>query len=289
MLQLLEPARTNYDFHFRLAGVPVRVHPFFWLAALLMGIGPETTPRQTIIWMLALLISILIHELGHAVAIRYYGWKPRIVLWILGGLAIYDPADDLGYDPDFVLGEQAWRVRGHTNQIIISLAGPVAGFLFAGLIVGVLLLTRVQVTPLFGWPALIDWSLDGVASKSLYYFVRYLLYINVFWGVVNLLPIFPLDGGQISRELFIARQGQRGMIATALVGIVVGAIMVVVSLLRGGPNAFFGAIFFGVLAFNNYRIYQAFSAQGGMGFDGGRPRHDRRPWDDDDDDEPSWK
>src|SRR5688500_16092574 len=103
---LAEPPRTQYDVHFVLAGVPVRIHPLFWLVSLLLGLPREADPLPggpspaviVIIWMLALFVSILVHEMGHAFAIRHFGWEPRVVLYMLGGLAMWDTSQSYRYD-----------------------------------------------------------------------------------------------------------------------------------------------------------------------------------------------
>ena len=66
----------------------------------------------------------------------YYGYRPWITLYAFGGLASYNPEEEFGYDPVFVLGEHLRRYRNTRRDVIIALAGPAAGFLFAGLIVG---------------------------------------------------------------------------------------------------------------------------------------------------------
>ena len=77
---LAEPPRTNYDLHFQIAGFPVRIHPWFWFVGILLGISDyDARPVEVLIWIMTMLVSILIHELGHAVAIRHFGWSPRIV------------------------------------------------------------------------------------------------------------------------------------------------------------------------------------------------------------------
>src|SRR5687768_2889887 len=117
---LVEPPPTQADLHFRLFGIPVRVHPFFWLVTLLLsmsGQGTKLDPVDALIWVAVVFISILIHELGHAFLQRRYGGHPRITLYSLGGLASCDDCD-----------------RSPSRQILISLAGPVAGFLFAAVL-----------------------------------------------------------------------------------------------------------------------------------------------------------
>ena len=78
---LAEPNRTPYDLNFRLFGFPVRIHPLFWLGAVLLGgwtfdLGLE----YAAIWVAVVFVSILVHELGHAIAFRTFGVDSHIVL-----------------------------------------------------------------------------------------------------------------------------------------------------------------------------------------------------------------
>jgi stage IV sporulation protein FB len=62
-----EPPPTQADLHFRLFGIPVRVHPFFWVATLFLGMAGKTAdPVNTLIWVAVVFVSILVHEFGHA-------------------------------------------------------------------------------------------------------------------------------------------------------------------------------------------------------------------------------
>ncbi len=69
-----EPPRTAYDLHFQIAGIPVRVHPLFWLATLILGsnswsgdgnVDPDAG-MKLLIWVGVMFVSILVHELGHS-------------------------------------------------------------------------------------------------------------------------------------------------------------------------------------------------------------------------------
>jgi len=82
-----EPPRSQGDFQFPIAGFNIRVTPWFWLATALLGIRNDD-PRLVVVWVIAVFISIVIHELGHAFAFRYYGYNAHIVLYHFGGLAI---------------------------------------------------------------------------------------------------------------------------------------------------------------------------------------------------------
>ena len=98
-----EPAESQYDIHFQVLGFPIRVTWGFWAAAVVLGwsecngwdsvfvsrnIDSPGAPLLLIIWSFAILISILVHELGHALAMRYFGMRSRVVLYHFGGLAI---------------------------------------------------------------------------------------------------------------------------------------------------------------------------------------------------------
>ena len=89
----------------------MRIHPFFWIIVLILGLDFDrrTPPEEVIGWILAVLVSILIHELGHAVVQRRYGGHPRIILYGLGGMAVCNDCDrssrahSLDQGPDFYL------------------------------------------------------------------------------------------------------------------------------------------------------------------------------------------
>ena len=115
-----EPPPTPYDLNFHVLGFPVRVHPFFWAGSLLLGLGiTNGDPLRMLIWIGAVFLSIVVHEMGHALAACRQGWQPRITLHAFGGLASYQPT----YHTPRV-------------QVLISLAGPLAGFLLAALVSG---------------------------------------------------------------------------------------------------------------------------------------------------------
>ena len=131
MLLFQVPPPTRYDLRFNLAGFPVRVHPLFWLIAVLLGYSSGNL-LQIVIWVLVVFISILIHELGHALAFRRYGLSSQIVLHFAGGLTI----------PESTLWGSRWAnvALGPNQNIFISLAGPGAGFLLAAVVIlGVIL------------------------------------------------------------------------------------------------------------------------------------------------------
>jgi len=154
---------------FRLFGFPVEVQLGFWLLALIIGVRPNRPAVEAVVWLLVIFVSILIHELGHAFVARRYGQQPSIVLHMLGGVTSWRSNDQLG--------------RG--RRILVTLAGPGAGFVLGFVAYSVLL----GATHFLGGPQEPQpvW-LDAVAL---------LAFANVFWSVINLLPVLPFDGGQV--------------------------------------------------------------------------------------------
>src|SRR5262245_16399907 len=116
----LEPQPTEWDLKWTMFGIPVRVHPMFWLVGLLLGRGALQDGAIYLVAVVAcFFISILIHELGHVFMGMKFGADGHIVLYGLGGLAIGSNRLD-----------KAWQ------RIAVGLAGPGAGFLFLAAILG---------------------------------------------------------------------------------------------------------------------------------------------------------
>jgi len=168
---------TPFDIRLVAFRIPIRVHPSFWLGSMIFG-QALGSPELIFLWVICSFVSILIHELGHALTAEAYGWPTEIVLYFGGGLAM----SQRGYN------ETPWK------SILVSLMGPVAGFLFLGIIVVVMIgmgFSGQVRTP-------------EAASDFSYYLQEVLLdlfIMNLYWGLLNLIPVMPLDGGQIARSL----------------------------------------------------------------------------------------
>ena len=199
-----EPPSSQADLSFRLFGFPIRITPWFWLASLLLGwsSSDDGDPHVLVSWMIAVFASILIHELGHAFAFRYFGIPAHVVLYHFGGLAIPDSA---------YAGQSEPRARSRYGHILISAAGPLAQLVVAAiLIVGVAVVRksgpvgRLCRLVAVATRDLAQLPLDpNLGPEPMVTFLFFFLYVSVYWALLNLLPIYPLDGGQISRELFL--------------------------------------------------------------------------------------
>jgi Zn-dependent protease len=198
----------------------------------------------------AVFISILVHELGHALTMRAYGFYPWITLYAMGGLASYSPNQ-------VVRGR---RGLGHFAQVLISLAGPGAGFVLAAVIMGLLHYTGHHAAVRLGGAFGIQIELGGFESLRLFNLVADLLDIGIFWGLINLLPVYPLDGGHIAQEVLSSVNPQDGMRQSLMLSVWVAVLMAGVAVFRW--HDFYLAIFFGYLAYSGYSALQAYLGRG---------------------------
>lgn len=219
---LAAPQPTPFDLQFSLFGIPVRVSGWFWVGAALLGWGlcmglSRGDQRQLlqylVIWMVAVLFSLLVHEMGHALAYRWFGQSAHVVLYHLGGLAIPD----------------AWgrRARRPVERLMISAAGPLAQLGLAAAIVAVLKIGGYAVpfpVPSIG-AALGLYEGADIGPRFLFALVFFLLQVNIFWPLLNLVPVPPLDGGQIVREGLLALGVDDAVRIASLVGVVAGGIV----------------------------------------------------------------
>ena len=225
-------------------GFPIRVTPWFWAASLLLALGGgDDTPESVLIWVGVVFVSILVHELGHAFAIRYFGGESRITLYHFGGLAMDTSLQ-----------------RSPGQQIAISFAGPAAGFLLAGIVTLALALSDNVYTYRWGLVPVIPQPFGRGEPALLDHLVWYLLFVNFAWGLINLLPIYPLDGGQISREIFVEIDPSRGIARSLWLSISAAVALALYALVAW--HSLFIPIMFGALAYGSYQILQAYRGRG---------------------------
>ena len=226
------PQPTPFDIRFVLFRIPISITPFFWLIGVLLAYDftynsqeGRLDPIAFATAILAIVISILVHELGHGLVIRYvFGASTMIFLHGFGGVAIHDR-------PYY------YRTPQRLGRIFISFAGPLAGFLFAALCLGIL------------WH-----SGEVIATRSyLQLFLLIICYIGISWGIFNLLPVYPLDGGQIFREICLQLSRRYGMEASAGISAVTAILLAMFFLQR---QWYFGVFLFGILAYQSIQMLQ---------------------------------
>lgn len=174
---------------FQFKGITVFMH-WSWLPVAVFEIGGRSGAYSSFRWnvleYLSLFVIVTMHEFGHAFACRSVGGRAdEILLWPFGGIAIVDPPPRPGVT--------LWSIA----------AGP---------------LVNVALTPILGGLALL---IPATVSPNVHAFFRSLTFINVGLLLFNLLPIYPLDGGQILGALLWFVIGRaRSMFVTAVVGLV---------------------------------------------------------------------
>jgi Zn-dependent protease len=157
----------------RIAGIQVSVH-WSWLLVGVIEIEYRRANYSSLAWniaeYLALFFIVLLHEFGHSLACRQVGGKAdRIILWPLGGVAFVDPPPRPG--------AHLWSIA----------AGP---------------LVNVVLVPVF--LTLNVWAASkglGVGSPNFASFLHDVFWMNLGLLIFNVLPIYPLDGGQVLRSL----------------------------------------------------------------------------------------
>ena len=195
---------------FTLFGIPVGVHfSFLFVSFLAMGIYDGSA---LVAFTVAIFLGVLVHEAGHAFTARAFGaTQVSITLFALGGVTVFST------DPPL----------SAARRFLISGAGSAAGIATGG---PLLLLWRAEVFD----------GLSRLARVGLWSFIIAAL----FWGVLNWIPIRPLDGGQmLTAGLEIITPRHADAIAR-VVTVVVGVAAIVVAIAYG---QIFAAFFVGFL------------------------------------------
>ncbi len=192
-----QTARAYYKtpMNVRIFGYDVEITGGFLMTAVIMGMSyAQTNPAMILVLVLVLFFSILIHELGHALAFKAFGVRSSIRLQFLGGVTI----------PEIVI--PLTRPR----QIVVSFAGPLFGYLLAG------------------FCFLIDRFVD-VGHPGLQTLLGAFVVANIVWSTFNLVPVLPLDGGHILQ----AALGPKRLRWTFTISGVVGVLAALYSLRVG--------------------------------------------------------
>lgn len=206
-----------------------------------IAINNRSSLIYTLIWMAVAFVSVLVHELGHAlVSQKLTNVTPSIRLWAMGGLA--DPRTHLT----------------RKDKLKVVWAGPLAGLaLFALVLLACCLvygfgpgarLIALMIYPLESLINIEIISLIGTMSPNLFYLLEALVFVNFWWSMVNLLPVHPLDGGQIYACL------EPSQSKVYQLGFIVGAVVAVIGLVVF--QKIFLGVLFGFLAYQNYQSLQ---------------------------------
>jgi Zn-dependent protease len=174
---------------FKLLGVPVAIGADFAFVMVVLA-ALWRTPEELPAWLVVVTGSVLLHELGHAILLEHYGFEPSVRLYSGGGLTL-------------ALTEERISPPRH---ILVAAAGPALGLAVGGL-AGLAVLAA-----------------PGLARNDV---VQDLLWVNLGWGLINLLPVPGADGGAIVSELTTMVLGRPAdKLGQAAGVVVVGAVVV---------------------------------------------------------------
>lgn len=196
--------------------IPITIHPFFWVFAALIGwLNSGGSLLVAGIWVGIIFVSVLIHEWGHALTAVLFKQTTSIQLVAMGGLtSFHGPA------------LKFWQ------QFLITLNGPLFGFGLYLLATGAL---HLPLSPLLR---------DIVLMTQM---------ANLFWTIVNLLPVLPLDGGQLLRIVLEAFFGTKGFRASLLIGTIFAGLLSFYFFIV--QNFFIGAFFF-LFGFQSFDMWR---------------------------------
>lgn len=202
--------------HFKIAGIPVRVEPVFFVISALFGLRYIDIGLDVVlIWMAASFVSILVHEMGHGLSLKVFGQPSAIVLHGFGGVTISPRRSQVS----------------KARSITVSVAGSLTALVVLWLPARQLLRS--------------DWIIDQ--PRNLIILIVFLEFQNLWWSIANLLPIRPLDGGNVTAELFGLPMARRISIGAAAFG-------ALWAFTHDQSYAGFFALF---LAFNNWQEIRA--------------------------------
>ena len=185
---------------FDIGDIPVRVHFSFLVIAFF---GPSREIEEIVIWTFVAFLAVLLHEVGHALAARAYGMREiSITLFALGGATVFPVSAKLT----------------PAKRFVVSAAGSAVGIVLGGS-TGLL------------W---LNGAFAG-ANSQIRLAVLSFIWAGLGWGILNWIPIRPLDGGQMLTSALEIMFPERGEVIARVVSGIVGAAVVLVAIVMRAP------------------------------------------------------
>ena len=176
---------------FNLFGIPVRILPWFWITMALIGGGlganDSLSILKVLVFILAGLISILVHEFGHALTVRKFGFPTSLTLQAFGGYASF-PAG----------------VLSRKQSFLVTAAGPALQ-----ITLGILLL-------------IVRWFVPITPESLLNVLMFNLISISIIWAILNCLPVYPMDGGQMMAAVLGPQRAHYVHLISAISAVLIG-------------------------------------------------------------------
>lgn len=213
------PQEFGLQLTVRLFGIPLRVKLSFLIVICLLGMplirnvntDPLTLAGRLGIWVAVVMVSVIVHELGHALLARRFGATVSMELWALGGLTSWRPGT---------------KPITPARRTAIAAAGSALGF-----VVG------AAAFPL--------WKLVPPGDSALSLALGWVVWVNLGWGLINWLPIRLLDGGHMFQGVIEVLWPRRAGAIAKVFFLCSSAAAVLAALRLGLPIAalFAGAMF----------------------------------------------
>ena len=220
MLHLGSIGKTSIDVDFS----------FFILIALfvILGYDPSRGIEYALIWIPILFVSVLFHEMAHAAAIALFGFGASQI--VLGGMGGHTANEQMRH-------ARPWQ------DVVISVAGPASNFLLWLACTYLYLNTRI-----------------GQTDKMLVVLLPTLAYMSWWWGLINLIPVPPLDGGHATRSFFrMFLTDRKSFIISTWIALIVGGAVVIVGFTR---QQFFLSFFLAMMILRVWQAWQYFREHG---------------------------
>jgi stage IV sporulation protein FB len=218
-------ARLRRVLRFKIGPFPVTVYSWFFLSAILLGAHNGFGWRM-LAWILVVFVSVLVHELGHAIVGRLYGGRPEIRLEAFGGVTF----------------PQLPSRAGPARQFILSFAGPVAGLLLGAAAWGLANALPPERGSVSAW------------------LIGQVLAVSVIWAAFNLLPILPLDGGNMMLAFIEGVRRKPSVAVASWISVVVALGVAGLLTWALGPDPFI-LLWLGLFAFQNLQRARAAAVQ----------------------------
>jgi Zn-dependent protease len=202
---------------------------FLVLFFVVLNYDPAQGIHYALLWIPILFLSVLIHELAHAAMIGIFGFgSSEILLTGMGGVTMNRRR------------AKAWQ------DMLISLSGPFASFALFGVSV---------------------WAYRNVGlvhtDRMLVELVPRMASANFFWGIFNLIPVPPLDGGHATRDFFRTFLSERTAFVIAIwIAMIVGSLVVVYEIAQ---RNYLIAVFIGLFVYRAFGQWQHFRSHGVSG------------------------
>lgn len=224
--------------HFTLFGIPVYIRPSFWVVLAIFGGVLEVNSVESLLYpalfVIAGFIAILAHEMGHALVGRKLGGGYQtIILELCGGLT---------------KSQGMTLTRG--GKTLMILAGPMMTLLLGVISLWIawnIVSPTLTLLDLSFWDLALAPCLAAAIHPELY-ILSYLIMIGEWWTILNLLPIYPLDGGQLIAQFI--RSPRKVFMTGFITAVIIGLLSF--QFLHG----YFIPVFMALFAYSNYREYK---------------------------------